>query len=217
MELHELQISLEEAQMQLVEKTNRVQQIKAKMAEMQTLAMSATKSYVRNETALAEAVLAGGGIDQALHATAPQANEAIKPAPVSPSEARRIVSGLEMLLAAALDEENQARSAVRRAGVGELKAMLQTERQAYDRQAQELMRQWARVTALSGKAAAVLGVQQHGPGWASMRLPRAIPPKVLAPFTNGEFWGGSEEILQGGVGNQARTEVDAMLKAKGIN
>jgi len=209
-------LTIEEAGQQLAEKSERVQSIRAKQAEMQTIALGVGRAAARNEAALAEAVLAGGDVAEVLQASAPS-DTGMHPAPISPAEARRVLSGLETLLAAALDEEAQAKAALRVARINELKSLLKTEQQQHDALAHQMMRQWAKVTELHSRLAAVTGIQGAGPAWYRMILPRAIPPSYrLNPFETADHWHGTDQILSGQMGNVARSEVAAKLKERGI-
>lgn len=211
----ELTITLEEAKAQLAEKSARVEQIRGKLAEMRTMAMGAATRMVRSEAALAEAVLTGQNVAEALDAQ--PVDPGVTPAPITPSEARRIVAGLETLLAGAQDEENQARAAVRRASINDLKVLLEAEKRAFDAAALDLMHRWVRTTELMAKVGGVTGMDQYTFTWANMRLPRAIPPKHLAPFTSGDLWcDGAEAIRTGSFANRARAEIAELLKSKGI-
>lgn len=211
-----LELTLEEAKSQLAEKSARVSQIRGKLAEMRTLSMGVATRQARNEAVLAEAVLSGQNVAEVLDAAQPPA-QGVTPAAITPSEARRVVSGLEHLLATALDEENQAQAAVRRASIGDLKALLEVEKRAYDTVAQDLMHRWARVTEAMAKVAGVTGMQQHSLVWASIRLPRAIPPKHVAMFHTGELWcQGADDIRNGAIANRANSEIAELLRSRGI-
>ena len=173
-------------------------------------------SPARN-AALAEAVLSGQGVAEALDAQ-PVVDQGVSNAPMTPSEARRVVSGLETLLAQALDEHNQASSAVRRASIKELKALLEAEKRAFDALALGLMHQWVRTTELMAKVGGVTGMAQYDFTWASMKLPRAIPPKNLTPFQDGSLWcDGVESMRTSSFANLARAEIAQLLKSKGIS
>ena len=194
-------ISIQEAQHQLQACTDEVGRIKARIAELQ--AENSVPALARRERELADALLEGGDVS-------------IVAPPMTSSQLRHAIGVLEGRLAEALDHENQARGAVRRANLNRMRELLKAEREAYDEAANQVMHRWLRATALANALDAVTGVSSMHAPWYRLRLPRGIEPNSLNTYEDVSSYPDTQTLLAGVQANLARKEIAEQLQKEGI-
>ncbi|NDD14220.1 MAG: hypothetical protein EB072_16655 [Betaproteobacteria bacterium] len=191
----------QEAQDQLQACTDDVARIKARIAELQ--AENSIPALARRERELADALLEGGDV-------------AIVAPPMTSVQLRHAIGVLEGRLAEALDHENQARGAVRRAKLNRMRELLIQERQAYDDLAKATQHQWLRVTVLTNELDAALGMSTLAAPWFRLSMPRGIEPKVHNLFEDVSTYPDARGLLSATQGNLARKEIAEQLQKEGI-
>lgn len=194
-------ISIQEAQDQLQACTDDVARIKARIAELQ--AENSIPALARRERELADALLEGGDV-------------AIVAPPMTSVQLRHAIQVLEARLAEALDQENQARGAVRRAKLNRMRELLIQERQAYDDLAKATQHQWLRVTVLTNELDAALGMSTLAAPWFRLSMPRGIEPKVHNLFEDVSTYPDARALLSASQGNLARKQITEQLQKEGI-
>ena len=194
-------ISIQEAQDQLQACTDDVARIKARIAELQ--AENSIPALARRERELADALLEGGDV-------------AIVAPPMTSVQLRHAIGVLEGRLAEALDHENQARGAVRRAKLNRMRELLIQERQAYDDLAKATQHQWLRVTVLTNELDAALGMSTLAAPWFRLSMPRGIEPKVHNLFEDVSTYPDARALLSASQGNLARKQITEQLQKEGI-
>ena len=194
-------ISIQEAQDQLQACTDDVARIKARIAELQ--AENSIPALARRERELADALLEGGDV-------------AIVAPPMTSVQLRHAIQVLEARLAEALDQENQARGAVRRAKLNRMRELLIQERQAYDDLAKATQHQWLRVTVLNNELDAALGMNTLAAPWFRLNLPRGIEPKTHNLFEDVSTYPDARALLSASQGNLARKQITEQLQKEGI-
>ena len=195
-------ISIQEAQDQLQACTDKVGRIKQRIAELQ--AENSVSALARQERALADALLEGGDV------------ATIVAPPMTSVQLRHAIQVLEARLAEALDQENQARGAVRRAKLNRMRELLIQERQAYDELAKATQHQWLRVTVLTNELDAALGMNTLAAPWFRLKLPRGIEPKTHNLFEDVSTYPDARALLSASQGNLARKEIAEQLQKEGI-
>jgi len=195
-------ISIQEAQDQLQACTDEVGRIKARIAELQ--AENSIPALARRERELADALLEGGDV------------ATIVAPPMTSVQMRHAIQVLEGRLAEALDQENQARGAVRRAKLNRMRELLIQERQAYDELAKATQHQWLRVTVLTNELDAALGMNTLAAPWFRLKLPRGIEPKTHNLFEDVSTYPDARALLSASQGNLARKEIAEQLQKEGI-
>jgi len=194
------QISIQEAHEQLQACTDEVGRIRSKLAELQ--AENSVPVLARRERELADQLLEGGDL------------ATIVAPPMTSAQLRHAINVLEGRLAEALDLQNQARGAVRRANLNRMRELLRAEREAYDEAAQKVMHRWLRATALANAVDAVTGVSSMSAPWYRLKLPRGIEPKTHNNYEDVSSYPDSQTLLAGVQANLARTEIAALLNAE---
>lgn len=199
------QISITEAQEQLDGCSLEVARVRAKIVEVQ--ANSSIADAVRRERELAEKLMSGGDIA-----------EIIAPA-MTAAQVRRAVQVLESALAEALDRENQAKGALRRAKIGRMRSLLNQEREVYDAAAIDLMNRWLRVTLLAQQVDAATNMSDTLPSqWYRLILPRGIPPKAHNAFLdNSCHFANANELLMSARSNAVYAEIKGLLDKEGVS
>ncbi len=197
-------ISIQEAHDQLQACGDEVNKIKAKLSELQ--AENSVTALARRERELADQLLEGGDV------------ATIVAPPMTSAQLRHAIGALEARLAEALDRQNQARGAVRRAKVDRMRQLLKAEREAYDTACKALSHQWLRVTAIANALDAATGMADTLTGpWYRLTLPQAIVPTSHNAFEdNSNHFASTQTLLAGVHANKARTEVAELLKKEGI-
>lgn len=197
-------ISIQEAHDQLQACGDEVNKIKAKLSELQ--AENSVTALARRERELADQLLEGGDV------------ATIVAPPMTSAQLRHAIGALEARLAEALDRQNQARGAVRRAKVDRMRQLLKAEREAYDTACKALSHQWLRVTAIANTLDAATGMADTLTGpWYRLTLPRAIVPTSHNAFEdNSNHFASTQGLLSSAHANKARTEVAELLKKEGI-
>ena len=194
-------ISIQEAQDQLQACTDEVARIKQRIAELQ--AENSVSALARQERALADALLEGGDV-------------AIVAPPMTSVQLRHAIQVLEGRLAEALDHQNQATGALRRAKLNRMRELLIQERQAYDEAAKQVMHRWLRVTVLNNELDAALGMNTLAAPWFRLSMPRGIEPKVHNLFEDVSTYPDARALLSASQGNLARKEIAEQLQKEGI-
>jgi len=195
-------ISIQEAQDQLQACTDKVGRIKQRIAELQ--AENSVSALARQERALADALLEGGDV------------ATIVAPPMTSVQLRHAIQVLEARLAEALDQENQARGAVRRAKLNRMRELLIQERQAYDELAKATQHQWLRVTVLNNELDAALGMNTLAAPWFRLNLPRGIEPKTHNLFEDVSTYPDARALISASQGNLARKQITEQLQKEGI-
>ena len=198
------QISINEAQEQLGSCAAEVARIRARIAEVQS--NSGAMDVARRERELTEKLLEGGEI-----------SEMVAPA-MTAAQVRRAVQLLESALAEALDRENQAKGALRRARIGRMRELLQQERQEYDKAAIALMQKWLRVSVLCNQLDSAVGMSNTiSASWFRLSLPRGIVPHNTNAFLDCSMYcANGNELLTGNYSNRARNEIAELLEKEGV-
>ena len=196
------QISIQEAQDQLQACTDEVGRIKQRIAELQ--AENSIPALARRERELADALLEGGDV------------ATIVAPPMTSVQLRHAIQVLEGRLAEALDHQNQATGALRRAKLNRMRELLKAERQAYDEAAKQVMHRWLRATALANELDAVTGVSSMHAPWYRLRLPRGIEPDSLNTYEDVSSYPDTQTLLAGVQANLARKEIAEQLQKEGI-
>lgn len=195
-------ISIQEAEDQLQACTDEVGRIKQRIAELQ--AENSVSALARQERALADALLEGGDV------------ATIVAPPMTSVQLRHAIQVLEGRLAVALDQENQARGAVRRAKLNRMRELLIQERQAYDELAKATQHQWLRVTVLNNELDAALGMNTLAAPWFRLSMPRGIEPKVHNLFEDVSTYPDARALLSASQGSLARKQITEQLQKEGI-
>lgn len=199
------QISITEAQEQLDGCSLEVDRIRAKITEVQ--ANNSIADAARRERELADRLMDGGDIA-----------EIIAPALTS-AQVRRAVQVLESALAEALDRENQAKGALRRARIGRMRALLTQERELYDATATDLMNRWLRVSLLAQQVDAATNMSDTLPSqWYRLTLPRGIAPKTYNAYMDEScHFANATDLLSTVKSNAVRTEIKGLLEKEGVS
>ena len=195
-------ISIQEAHNQLQACTDEVGRIKQRIAELQ--AENSVSALARQERALAEALLEGGDV------------ATIVAPPMTSAQLRHAIQVLEGRLAEALDHQNQATGALRRAKLNRMRELLKAEREAYDEAAKQVMHRWLRVTVLTNELDAALGMNTLAAPWFRLNLPRGIEPKVHNLFEDVSTYPDARALLSASQGNLARKQITEQLQKEGI-
>jgi hypothetical protein len=196
-----LTMTIEEAASQLAEAQAEVEKIRERIGQVQAQG-SAVQAATKE---LADALLRG---DDVSTIAMPRLNSA---------QVRHAVQALEGALADAKARVSQATSALRRAKVERLKALLDEAKTEYDRQALELVARYADVHALCEKLASITGIDSRPGSWHNLTIPRAIPANV-----GGIFFDGSVLVSRGldvvtqAPGAAAAVRLAQKLKQEGI-
>lgn len=199
------QIGITEAHEQLDGCSLEVARIRAKITEVQ--ANESIAEAARRERELADRLMDGGDIA-----------EIIAPALTS-AQVRRAVQVLESALAEALDRENQARGALRRARIGRMRALLTQERELYDAKAIDLMNRWLRVTLLAQQVDVATNMSDTLPSqWYRLTLPRGIAPKTYNAYVDDScHFASATDLLSTVKSNAVRTEIKGLLEKEGVS
>lgn len=199
------QMGITEAQEQLDGCTMEVTRIRAKIAEVQ--ANDSIADAARRERELADRLMNGGDIA-----------EIIAPA-LTAAQVRRAVQVLESALAEALDRENQARGALRRARISRMRALLTQERELYDATAIDLMNRWLRVTLLAQQVDAATNMTDTlTSNWYRLTLPRGIAPKTYTAYMDEScHFANATDLLSTVKSNAVRTEIKELLEKEGVS
>lgn len=197
------EIEIKEAADQLQEYGDEVARIRQRIKELQD--SNNAVELAKQERDVAQRLLEGGDVA-----------EIVMP-PMTSTQLRRAVQVLESRLAEALDRENQARGALRSAKVRRMRDLFEQSKKKYEERVNELLTTYSETTALAQKLSSMVGgVDQLPLTWYRLTLPVANYDTSRRGYIDSGLYPLYDQIMNGPIGNKARTEIEQMLKKEGI-
>lgn len=197
------QIGIKEAAQQLQECSDEVGQIRQRIRELQE--SNSAIELAKCEREISQRLLEGGNVA-----------EIVMP-PMTSTQLRMAVQVLESRLVDALERESQAKGALRAAKMRRLRELYELAVADYDKKASELVHEFARATALGLKIeSAVGGVSQLPLTWHRLTIPRGGSHSAKWSAFDSGLHPQHEEIMNGNIGNKARSDLNELLNKEGI-